>query len=129
MGRRKKNANYHTEVVLTKLFIGIDLGTSAVKLSLVDEKGAILKEVSREYPLFFPQPGWSEQEPADWWRACFFGMKELLVGVDASAVEGIGCGGQMHGLVVPARSSGTTGAPRRRLTISTMRSARASSQR
>ena len=100
MGRRKKNANYHTEVVLTKLFIGIDLGTSAVKLSLVDEKGAILKEVSREYPLFFPQPGWSEQEPADWWRACFFGMKELLAGVDASAVEGIGCGGQMHGLVV-----------------------------
>ena len=99
-GAVKKKANYHTEVVLTKLFIGIDLGTSAVKLSLVDEKGAILKEVSREYPLYFPQPGWSEQEPADWWRACFFGMKELLAGVDASAVEGIGCGGQMHGLVV-----------------------------
>ena len=87
-------------MVLTKLFIGIDLGTSAVKLSLVDEKGAILKEVSREYKLYFPQPGWSEQEPADWWNACLFGMKELLSGADASAVAGIGCGGQMHGLVV-----------------------------
>ncbi len=98
-GRRKK-AYYHTEVVLTKLFIGIDLGTSAVKLSLVDEKGTIVKEVSREYPLYFPQPGWSEQEPADWWKACLYGIKELLAGVDASAVAGIGCGGQMHGLVV-----------------------------
>ena len=87
-------------MVLTKLFIGIDLGTSAVKLSLVDEKGTIVKEVSREYPLYFPQPGWSEQEPADWWKACLYGIKELLAGVDASAVAGIGCGGQMHGLVV-----------------------------
>ena len=87
-------------MVLTKLFIGIDLGTSAVKLSLVDEKGAILREVSREYRLYFPQPGWSEQEPADWWAAVLDGMKELLSGADASAVAGIGCGGQMHGLVV-----------------------------
>ena len=82
-----------------KSFIGIDLGTSAVKLSLVDEKGTILREVSREYRLYFPQPGWSEQEPADWWAACLDGMKELLAGEDASSVAGIGCGGQMHGLV------------------------------
>ena len=89
-----------TEVILTKLFIGIDLGTSAVKLLLVDEKGTIHKEVNRDYPLYFPQPGWSEQDPADWWAACVDGMKELLAGADASAVAGIGCGGQMHGLVV-----------------------------
>ena len=44
-------------------YIGIDLGTSAVKLLLVDAKGAIKKSVSREYPLFFPHPGWSEQNP------------------------------------------------------------------
>ncbi|MCR5576344.1 MAG: xylulokinase [Oscillospiraceae bacterium] len=92
-------ANY-SEVIFTKLFIGIDLGTSAVKLSLVDEKGGIVKEVSREYPLYFPQPGWSEQDPDAWWAAVVDGMKELLRGADASCVAGIGCGGQMHGLVV-----------------------------
>jgi xylulokinase len=87
-------------VIFTKLFIGIDLGTSAVKLSLVDEKGGIVKEVSREYPLYFPQPGWSEQDPDAWWAAVEDGMRELLKGADASSVAGIGCGGQMHGLVV-----------------------------
>ena len=81
------------------LFIGIDLGTSAVKLLLVGEDGAVLRTVSREYPLFFPHPGWSEQNPADWWDACVSGIHELLRGFDASAVAGIGCGGQMHGLV------------------------------
>ncbi len=83
-----------------KLFIGVDLGTSAVKLLLVDEHGSIRKEVSREYPLYFPQPGWSEQDPSDWWKACLDGLKELLSGTDASQVAGIGCGGQMHGLVI-----------------------------
>lgn len=48
------------------LFIGIDLGTSAVKLLLMNENGKILKTVSREYPLFFPHPGWSEQNPDTW---------------------------------------------------------------
>ena len=82
-----------------KLFIGIDLGTSAVKLLLVDETGAIRNEVSREYPLSFPHPGWSEQEPRDWWEACLTGIPELLEGFDPAEVAGIGAGGQMHGLV------------------------------
>ena len=88
-----------TEVIFTKLFIGIDLGTSAVKLSLTDERGEILREISREYPLYFPQPGWSEQDPEDWWAACTDGIAELTGDIDASSVAGIGCGGQMHGLV------------------------------
>ena len=46
-------------------FIGIDLGTSAVKLLLVDGAGKICGSVSREYPLYFPNPGWSEQNPED----------------------------------------------------------------
>lgn len=83
-----------------KLYIGIDLGTSAVKLLLVDEAGAIRNTVTKEYPLYFPQPGWSEQSPEDWKRACEEGIPELLSGFDASSVAGIGCGGQMHGLVV-----------------------------
>lgn len=81
-------------------FIGIDLGTSAVKLLLVDEAGIIQKTVSREYPISFPQPGWAEQNPADWWSAVLIGLEELLDGTDKSAVAGIGVGGQMHGLVI-----------------------------
>ena len=51
-----------------KYYIGVDLGTSAVKLLLMNDKGAIEKIVSREYPLYFPQPGWSQQNPEDWWN-------------------------------------------------------------
>ena len=80
-------------------FIGIDLGTSAMKLILTDEKGVILSSKTKEYPLLFPQPGWSEQEPGEWWNACVSGVKELLSGFDAAQVAGLGVGGQMHGLV------------------------------
>ncbi len=81
-------------------FIGIDLGTSAVKLLLVDESGRICSTVSRDYPLFFPHPGWSEQNPEDWWTAVQDGLKVLTKDIDVSDVAGIGCGGQMHGLVI-----------------------------
>lgn len=82
------------------LYIGIDLGTSAVKLLLMDETGDIKKVVSREYPLFFPQPGWSEQRPEDWFTQAMDGLKELTAECDRSQVAGISFGGQMHGLVV-----------------------------
>lgn len=82
------------------LFIGIDLGTSACKFLLTDETGAVLNTVSREYPLMFPNPGWSEQDPNLWWEACLDGIPALLDGFDASDVRGIGAGGQMHGLVI-----------------------------
>ena len=81
-------------------YIGIDLGTSAVKLLLVDENGGICNEVTREYPLEFPKSGWSQQAPEDWKKAVLEGIPALLSGFDASQVAGIGCGGQMHGLVV-----------------------------
>ena len=81
------------------LYIGIDLGTSAVKLLLMDASGAVLNTVSRSYPLSFPHPGWSEQDPRSWREAVLGGIPELLRGFDASAVAGIGAGGQMHGLV------------------------------
>lgn len=81
-------------------FIGIDLGTSAVKLLLVDDVGKICGTVSRDYPLFFPHPGWSEQNPEDWWAAVQDGLKELTRDIDVSQVAGVGCGGQMHGLVI-----------------------------
>ena len=80
-------------------YIGVDLGTSAVKLLLMEESGKIEKIVSREYPLYFPHPGWSEQNPEDWMKEAMEGIKELTSEIDRSQVAGIGCGGQMHGLV------------------------------
>lgn len=82
------------------LYIGIDLGTSAVKLLLMDETGKIHNIVSREYPLDFPHPGWSEQNPEDWYKQSIEGIQELTAGSDKSQVAGISFGGQMHGLVV-----------------------------
>ena len=82
------------------LYIGIDLGTSAVKLLLMDGEGNIKNIVSKEYPLYFPNPGWSEQKPEDWYEQSMAGMKELLEGFDKSQVAGISFGGQMHGLVI-----------------------------
>ena len=81
-------------------YIGVDLGTSAVKLLLMDGSGKIMNIVSREYPLSFPHPGWSEQKPEDWWEQSKEGIKELTEGFDKSQVAGISFGGQMHGLVI-----------------------------
>ena len=82
-----------------KTYIGIDLGTSGAKLLLVAADGTILAENTQSYPVFYPHPGWSEQEPEDWFAAVLRGLKELLAGQDKSAVKGISFGGQMHGLV------------------------------
>ncbi|HIT90258.1 MAG TPA: xylulokinase [Candidatus Merdenecus merdavium] len=81
-------------------YIGVDLGTSAVKLLLMNEKGQIKNVVSKEYPLYFPKPGWSEQNPEDWFKETMDGLKELLKDKDKSQVAGISFGGQMHGLVI-----------------------------
>ncbi len=78
------------------LYAGIDLGTSAVKTILMDRDGNIVKSVSKDYPLEFPHPGWSQQNPADWIDAVWQSIKEL----DGKDIAGIGVGGQMHGLVV-----------------------------
>ncbi|MCR5796929.1 MAG: xylulokinase [Eubacterium sp.] len=82
------------------LYIGVDLGTSAVKLLLMEADGSIKNIVSKEYPLSFPNPGWSEQKPEDWWNAVVEGIKELTDGFDKDQVAGISFGGQMHGLVI-----------------------------
>lgn len=81
-------------------YIGLDLGTSALKLLLMDEKGTIHSIVSKEYPISFPKSGWSEQNPVDWWNAAVDGIHELIKNVDKDKIKGISFGGQMHGLVV-----------------------------
>ena len=85
-------------------FIGIDLGTSAVKLLLMNQNGVCVKSVSREYPISYPKPGWSEQNPEDWYRQTSDGLRELLPDIDKSRVAGIGVSGQMHGLVALDKS-------------------------
>ena len=81
-------------------FIGVDLGTSAVKLLLMQEDGQVLRVVSREYPLYLPHSGWSEQNPDDWFNQTMKGIGQLLEGFDKENVAGISFGGQMHGLVI-----------------------------
>jgi xylulokinase len=81
-------------------FIGTDLGTSAVKLVLMEETGKIVRIVSEDYPLSFPHPGWSEQNPEDWYEKTIKGLQKLLDGLDRTQVRGMSFGGQMHGLVM-----------------------------
>jgi xylulokinase len=103
--KKKKQASHgnekgSAETEMDMLYIGVDLGTSAVKLLLMDGAGKIQKIVSREYPLSFPHPGWSEQNPQDWYEQTIAGLKELLAECDKAQVAGISFGGQMHGLVI-----------------------------
>ena len=102
-----------------KHYIGIDLGTSAMKLIILREDGVICNTVSKEYPIAFPKPGWSEQNPEDWKAALLAGVPELIRGMNPLDLAGIGCGGQMQ-------FSGTTAAAAARPTGSIMRSARKS---
>ena len=82
-----------------KTYIGMDLGTSGLKMLLVTADGSILAENTQTYPVSYPHPGWSEQKPEDWYAAALRGLEQLLAGQDALKVRGISFGGQMHGLV------------------------------
>lgn len=81
------------------MFVGIDLGTSAVKLILVDHLGNLYHSVSKSYPLLMPKTGWTEQNPNDWFNQTLEGLKELIKGFE-DHIEGVGFSGQMHGLVL-----------------------------
>jgi xylulokinase len=75
--------------------IGLDVGTSSAKALAIDERGRVVGEAERGYPVSMPRPGWSEQEPERWWLAAC----EVLGELDAAGADGIGLTGQMHGLV------------------------------
>ncbi|WP_042221580.1 xylulokinase [Oceanobacillus manasiensis] len=85
-----------------KYVIGIDLGTSAVKILLVDQNGNVTQEVTKQYALIQEKPGYSEQRPEDWLEQTIAGLAELLEGFhgEVTAIEGISFSGQMHGLVL-----------------------------
>ena len=80
-------------------YIGIDLGTSSVKLLLINPDGKILNTAKREYPVYYPKSGYSEQNPEDWLNQTLDGLTELLDGFNREDVKGLSVGGQMHGLV------------------------------
>ena len=82
--------------------LGIDLGTSGTKTVLFDTEGAVVASALEEYPMYQPQNGWAEQDPADWWNAAKNTIRTVLEksGADPAAVRGLGISGQMHGLVM-----------------------------
>ena len=86
---------------MASVFLGIDIGTSGTKSLAIDEKGAILASATVEYPIYHPKPGWSEQDPADWWEATIRTVRQLTrkAKLKAADVKGIGLSGQMHGSV------------------------------
>ena len=83
-----------------KTYIGIDLGTSGVKLLLLNEDGKILNIVTKDYPIFYRQKNHSSQNPEDWFCQTIEGLKELLINQNTDDVCAISFGGQMHGLVI-----------------------------
>lgn len=85
-----------------RYLLGLDIGTSGTKTALFDENGNTIKTATYEYDLFQPQVGWAEQNPDDWWEACYKGIKDVIEksNVQASDIKGIGLSGQMHGLVL-----------------------------
>lgn len=83
------------------IYLGIDIGTSGTKTLAIREDGTILSAATIEYPLYSPKPGWSEQEPQDWWQAVVKSVQLVLQRgeIAPGAVKGIGLSGQMHGSV------------------------------
>ncbi len=81
------------------LYIGVDLGTTNACFLLMDEEGDVRRTIVKAYPLYFPQPGWCEQDPIVWWGAVRMGISDLIRGYDVNQIAGIGVAGQMHALV------------------------------
>ena len=79
-------------------YIGLDLGTSALKGIVVNSQGALLRQATAPYPVLYPQNGWTEQNPSDWIVALHKVLAQLVEGIEKD-VKGICFGGQMHGLV------------------------------
>src|SRR5574342_661243 len=89
-------------MIRMKYVIGVDLGTSAVKILLVNQQGEVCKEVSKSYPLIIEKSGYSEQDPEEWVEKTTAGLAELIEQFDGDVndIEGISFSGQMHGLVL-----------------------------
>jgi xylulokinase len=82
-------------------YLGIDVGTSGTKTLLMDDSGAVLAEADARYPLHQPKPGWTEQDPEDWWNATVKTVRAVVrkAKLKPAAIRAIGLSGQMHGSV------------------------------
>jgi xylulokinase len=87
---------------VSELFVGLDLGTSAVKVGVFDRAGRLLRLARRGYALHVPRPGWAEQDPEEWWAATCASLREVLAGVDAARIAAVGLSGQAPGQVLVA---------------------------
>jgi len=83
-------------------YLGIDVGTSGTKALVMDADANVLATATGEHDVLVPRPGWSEQDPDQWWLAAVEAVRAAVAkaGVDASQAAGIGLSGQMHGLVL-----------------------------
>jgi xylulokinase len=80
--------------------LGIDLGTSSVKVVVFSVDGSIRGIGSAEYPILTPSVGYAEQEPEDWWRATVVAVRQAMEKAGRPEISGIGFSGQMHGFVL-----------------------------
>lgn len=81
---------------MNKLLLGIDIGTSACKVAIFEKSGKVLAQSNQPYQLYYPNPGWVEQDPEEWWSAICDGIKDVLQqsGVAPEEIAGIGIDGQ-----------------------------------
>ena len=84
---------------MNAIALGLDLGTSGVRVVAVNSQGGIVAQATRSYPLLTPHPGWTEQNPADWVQASLEALAELTQKLQGQAILALGLSGQMHGMV------------------------------
>lgn len=91
---------------MANLLLGIDIGTSACKVALFNEAGEVVGAGSAGYSIYYPQPGWAEQNPEEWWDAVCSALKQMLSEqqIDAGQIAGIGIDGQCWSAIAIDRS-------------------------
>jgi len=87
---------------MTDYLLGVDIGTGGCKATLIGLEGNLIATASRDYPTSYPRPGWSEQNPADWWRASVEAIRHVLAdsGISPRAIQAIGVDGPAHNAVL-----------------------------
>lgn len=84
---------------MADLVIGLDLGTGGVRAIAVDLHGQLMAQTTKSYPLFTPQPGWTEQNPADWVEASLKALSDIAQQLSEHRAIALGLSGQMHGMI------------------------------
>lgn len=83
---------------MSDVALGLDVGTSGVRVLAVDSDGKVIAEATANHPLFTPQPGWTEQQPADWWRSSCIALTDITAKLTHHTIIALGMAGQMHGM-------------------------------